>query len=1102
MSDTFDKYQWYRVEFLGSVMALVFSEDGRFLFAGLGSSLKIYSILEGKLLFSSHVLTACRIHGLKIVRLWSLDRQDLLLVWGGKQARIFSIEFPQGSNDFVNVSSFFEFEEFSDWVWDIVMLPKKMIPFYLVNQSMGQFIDSDICAVGLAHNYVELWEWKQRKRLFIIKCEETSVLYTLSFFVNKERNSLVCASGSIFNQILIWEPLKSSQIKLRLIGHEGAIFRIKWSREGNELSSVSDDRTARIWKDVIQFLSQDKFDLEIRPWKTFYGHRARVWDCVFVSSSHLITSGEDSVIVIWDLVTGALVTSLYGHRGKNVWRLAVDPSCSVLASGGGDSTIRLWDIQSLRSNRSLGVTVSYNIPDTEIPHLTKQKEEYIRAIKLIDLFTPYIVTNRGFVYKLNVKVEEKSRQWMTVYNDSNATFQSVAYYSDSLPSDSSPNEASIKRSLLFLGDTNGRVTVLDIHRNDFFCWFTGAPHRVVAIFPHSSPPFIHVPPGSCSESPPIFLFVSRVSSVLQWWCLDTTKRNPLLFCTFVVPHKVTLWSVALDEQRQVLLCGDSKGSLHLFTVPITQTSDKILPFYTLRHIHQQERLSTIHISSDGKYIFTGGRNGYLCCFRYDTSTERTSKSMLVKVSETKVYKNMEYIEKIIPLSMGTKKDYFTLTNEVTETDDKYESESDNENESETNTNIQKKKLIETTRSSQNFGLFGFYGTNAIFYDWSNQSVLYSINCGGSKRPYDFCITVNDQDNMESKEKQIQITFAYFKSSQIHIFRNVLLEQKFRRNVLHLPYHGKHTNSITLLNPLHSASCYYFATTSEDTTVKIFTYDFHKKTIDCVQTLRGHTSSTRCVAITKHPRSDNLLLFTGGGRLQLKVWTARILQATFHQIASLEIPSDATTHCRIMSLEVLPISSYKENNEVLHLVVMGCSDSYLKLYVFDENTKKFTLVRSLKQNSAILSMRILHRPESFVSLLFVGTNDGRLTVWNLNSLIPFSLFAPEMQSRFVVPNDEQNENIKPLHVFVAHQCGTDALDIVSLHQNRHILVSGGDDQSLFIVLFETAPLPSTSNVIELFELFIVAQRRFENLHTSAISGSSALTVFSNNMFLTV
>jgi hypothetical protein len=95
-----------------------------------------------------------------------------------------------------------------------------------------------------------------------------------------------------------------------------------------------------------------------------------------------------------------------------------------------------------------------------------------------------------------------------------------------------------------------------------------------------------------------------------------------------------------------------------------------------------------------------------------------------------------------------------------------------------------------------------------------------------------------------------------------------------------------------------------------------------------------------------------------------------------------------------------------------------------------------------------------------------------------------------------------QDIKPLHVFVAHQCGTDALDIVSLHQNRHILVSGGDDQSLFIVLFETAPLPSTSNVIELFELFIVAQRRFENLHTSAISGSSALTVFSNNMFLTV
>jgi hypothetical protein len=71
--------------------------------------------------------------------------------------------------------------------------------------------------------------------------------------------------------------------------------------------------------------------------------------------------------------------------------------CVYKASGGGDSAIRLWDIQSILYNSSTGSIISFDIPNTHVPELKKQKAEYVRLIKLINHNTAYIVTNRGYV---------------------------------------------------------------------------------------------------------------------------------------------------------------------------------------------------------------------------------------------------------------------------------------------------------------------------------------------------------------------------------------------------------------------------------------------------------------------------------------------------------------------------------------------------------------------------------------------------------------------------------------------------------------------------------------------------------------------------------
>jgi hypothetical protein len=150
-------------------------------------------------------------------------------------------------------------------------------------------------------------------------------------------------------------------------------------------------------------------------------------------------------------------------------------------------------------------------------------------------------------------------------------------------------------------------------------------------------------------------------------------------------------------------------------------TEKILPIQTLRHIHEQERLSTIHLpTKNNKFLFTGGRNGYLCTFQYNEKNDgKNSIPSLVKVSQSKVYKNMEFIEKLFLLSESGRDSSLNF-NEI-----ESESSSDSENESEKANYIHNKinqdntneEIIGKNEFYEHLGLFGFYSTNAIFYDW-------------------------------------------------------------------------------------------------------------------------------------------------------------------------------------------------------------------------------------------------------------------------------------------------------------------------------------------------------------------------------------------------
>ncbi len=70
----------------------------------------------------------------------------------------------------------------------------------------------------------------------------------------------------------------------------------------------------------------------------------------FCGDELLATGGSDNTVRIWDLTKPAERWSLPGHSGS-VAALACDPQTGVLASGSFDTTIRVWqfDVQAAQT---------------------------------------------------------------------------------------------------------------------------------------------------------------------------------------------------------------------------------------------------------------------------------------------------------------------------------------------------------------------------------------------------------------------------------------------------------------------------------------------------------------------------------------------------------------------------------------------------------------------------------------------------------------------------------------------------------------------------------------------------------------------------------
>ncbi len=151
------------------------------------------------------------------------------------------------------------------------------------------------------------------------------------------------ASSGTDKTIRLWDLASRQPRGQPLTGHSESVTSIAISHDGRTLASASLDGTIRLWD-----LTARRPTAEVlagSPGGGSLGQQGSITNLAFSPVAPVLAyGGSDAYIRLWDVAHGRPVGQPLSDHVSYPGSLAFDPNGSLLAVGAADGTIRLWDI--------------------------------------------------------------------------------------------------------------------------------------------------------------------------------------------------------------------------------------------------------------------------------------------------------------------------------------------------------------------------------------------------------------------------------------------------------------------------------------------------------------------------------------------------------------------------------------------------------------------------------------------------------------------------------------------------------------------------------------------------------------------------------------
>ncbi|MHC5939398.1 WD40 repeat domain-containing protein [Nostoc sp.] len=400
------------------------------------------------------------------VRVWDVRREDRKLtklkIWNTNQGEVKSISFSRDGKLLATTGA----NAVYVWNLDNSSNPPTRTILCVFNPCPYKYNDTGVSSVAFSpdgkrlastgdSNIIRLWDregnkWKENIIFNIIKEEGKDKITSVSFSPDGQKLATAGTDGIILiwdlknaklvknkgvenkiptNQNKVWEvafsqdgkklasagqdgtvrlwdlnklelgvPQNSEKIELeKFEGHHGPVRSVSFGRDDQELASAGDDGTVRLWNlqgnesekvavsmdaltdkpnvveihDGKQTAEGNKDDTGTVKWtidKTVQqmrsSHVGKVTSLVFIPDRYLLASGgEDGTIRLWN-VNGEQKNLLPIYAKVNY--LAYSADNKLLASAGDDGMVQLWNLQDLKNGEPFAAWKAYHSPVTKV----------------------------------------------------------------------------------------------------------------------------------------------------------------------------------------------------------------------------------------------------------------------------------------------------------------------------------------------------------------------------------------------------------------------------------------------------------------------------------------------------------------------------------------------------------------------------------------------------------------------------------------------------------------------------------------------------------------------------------------------------------------